>query len=41
MVCRGELAELLEVEARQYKEEILGMQETPEQTRARMAERVK
>ena len=37
---RAQLAQLLEQEDRQFKEEILAMQETPEQTRARMAQRV-
>ncbi len=37
---RAQLSELLEQEDKQFKEEILSMQETPEQTRARMVQRV-
>lgn len=38
---RQQLAILLENEQAQYQQQIVGSQETPEQVRARMAERVK
>lgn len=38
---RQQLAFQLEKEQAQYQQEIVGSQETPEQVRARMAERVK
>jgi len=41
LLFRQKLAAMLQDEDSQYKNEIIQMQETPEQTRERMAKRVK